>query len=197
MPLRPPYAYGSLYEWDSQSEESTDEERCVLSRFPHNLPPCVVFISSISSIHSLCLTSSVPIVPLISLPSSFGVSAFRASMILTISLSFSLLDFRWPANSNQIHSTRLPQRLLPCFRPCSLSLFRFGSTSAIDDFLFRKPHDVTLFRLLPTTRISSSDIRSCAPGTSAWLRNVLVLLMVNSTTELRCDDWDIFGPDAW
>ncbi|KAJ6568179.1 hypothetical protein B0H10DRAFT_1041112 [Mycena sp. CBHHK59/15] len=113
-------------------------------------------------------------------------------MILTIShflYSFSLLDFRWCADSNQIHSTRLPQRLLPRLRPCSLSLFRFGSTSAIDDFLFRKPHDVTLFRLPPTSRISSFGIRSCAHGTSACLRHVLVLLMINSTAELRRLGW--------
>ncbi|KAJ7864239.1 hypothetical protein B0H14DRAFT_444269 [Mycena olivaceomarginata] len=39
-------------------------------------------------------------------------------------------------------------------------------------------------------------IWSCAPGIPAWLLHVLVLLMVNSTAELRCEDWDIFGPDA-
>ncbi|KAJ7706682.1 hypothetical protein B0H17DRAFT_1192263 [Mycena rosella] len=44
-PLRAPYAHASLYGWDSQSGESTDEEQCVVIPSPHHLPPFAVFAS--------------------------------------------------------------------------------------------------------------------------------------------------------
>lgn len=82
------------------------------------------------------------------------------------------------------------------FQPVCLT-YLIWMSSALDDFLFGFPMTSSSNAHHPTTRYFSTTVEWCGSGTSAWLRFVVFFVLVDSTTGLQRDDWDVFGPDAW